>query len=536
VNRKRLICLQLSVIASILLATASCGGGGSTTRNPVVVPPNSSPVGITISPNTATLEPTNHFTFVANVTGTTNTAVTWTVQEGTAGGSITAAGVYTAPPSNGTFHVIATSQADSTRHSQAIINVMPIEVSIQPDKDVLGPNGVRAFDSFVNTSLDSSVTWSVQEGSAGGTVTTDGTYTAPITSGTFHVIATSVQNPTRSAIADVTIVAHGFRPTGDMSIGRTAPTATLLPNGKVLITGGDSCFLFSYYTGECPVATTEIYDPATESFSPGPTMSAARSFHTATLLTNGKVLIVGGGNVISELYDPATNSLSNTGSTTIARDSHTATLLPNGKVLIVGGLTGNLNSNSGSLASSELYDPASGTFTTTGNLLTARASHTATLLGNGTVLITGGYDHATRHSSAELYDPGTGTFTATSLMTQPRVFHTAKLLSDGKVLITGGFGGVSRSAEIFNPTTGTFATTGSMTTNRGEHVAVRLPNSTVLIAGYSVIAETFDPTAGTFTQTGSMEFDRVFAAVVLLQDGRAVVFGGSDRKSAEIYK
>jgi WD40 repeat protein len=535
VVKKIVIHTRLLVLVFVaLIGAVSCGGGGAS-RNPVVAPPVvTPPIAVSISPASANLESGNQFTFVANVTGTTNTAVTWSVQEGAAGGSITSAGVYTAPASDGIFQVIARSQADPTRQAKAMVTVAPIEVSIQPESDVLGPHGVRSFTSSVSTSLNPAVIWSLQEGALGGAITADGTYTAPSSTGEFHVIATSVQNPVRSAIANVTVVANGFRRTADMSVGRTAPTATLLPNGKVLITGGDSCFLFSYYTGECPLASTELYDPVTETTAPAASMSVTRSFHTATLLNNGKVLVVGGwASSTSELYDPATNTFTNSGNTSVIRDSHTATLLPNGKVLIAGGVTGQFGA---STASAELYDPATGTFSPTGNMAAPRFSHTATLLADGTVLITGGLNNTpSSQATAELYDPATGTFTLTGQMKYRRVFHTATLLNSGKVLITGG-SGTRFEQEIFDPTNGTFSVTGSMSTPRAVHIAVRLLDGRVLVAGEDFTAETYDPVTGTFTQTGSMESARAFSAAVLLQDGRVFVCGGSDSKSVEIYE
>ena len=130
-----------------------------------------------------------------------------------------------------------------------------------------------------------------------------------------------------------------------------------------------------------------------------------------------------------------------TGSMTVAREMHTATFLGNGKVLIAGGYDG-FNGN----ASAELYDPAAGTFTATGSMTVARWEHTATLLPNGTVLIAGGGS-----SSAELYDPAAGTFTATGSMTVARIKHTATLLLSGMVLIAGGDdnGLTLETAELF---------------------------------------------------------------------------------------
>ena len=146
-----------------------------------------------------------------------------------------------------------------------------------------------------------------------------------------------------------------------------------------------------------------------------------------------------------------------TGSLTTARRQHTATMLPNGKVLVVGG-----QNDQGRLATTELYDPASGLWTTTGPLNNARYKHTATLLPNGKVLVAGGTGSSGVLSSAELYDPATGTWTVTGSMTAARQWHTATLLPNGKVLVAGGTGsgGALSSAELYDPTTGTWTATG----------------------------------------------------------------------------
>jgi hypothetical protein len=216
-------------------------------------------------------------------------------------------------------------------------------------------------------------------------------------------------------------------------------------------------------------------------------LGTARYLHTATLLPNGKVLVAAGVDVnfnvsaSAELYDPATGTWTVTGSLATARVDHTATLLPNGKVLVAGGT--NINSN---LASAELYDPASGTWTATGSLGTGRQSHTATLLPNGNVLVAGGFGGfpATQLASAELYDPASGTWTATGSLGTAREFHTATLLPNGKVLVAGGFNGsLLASAELYNPASGTWSATGSLGTARFAHTATLLPNGNVLVAG-----------------------------------------------------
>ena len=212
---------------------------------------------------------------------------------------------------------------------------------------------------------------------------------------------------------------------------------------------------------------------------------ATARVHTATLLPNGKVLVAGGENAAAdlasaELYDPASGTWTTTGSLVNSRSQHTATLLPNGKVLVAGGL-----GDGGPLASAELYDPASGTWTATGSLATARDGHTATLLPNGKVLVAGGFN-GSYFASAELYDPVSGTWTATGSLATARSLHSATLLPNGKVLVAGGLGAgdvALASAELYDPASGTWTATGSLATARADHTATLLPNGKVLVAG-----------------------------------------------------
>ncbi|MGA8313751.1 MAG: kelch repeat-containing protein [Terriglobales bacterium] len=538
-----------------VIATSQADSTKSSTAV-VTVPP----VAVSLSQTAVTIDVGNQFTFVANVTGTVNTVVSWSIQEGGSGGSITGSGIYTAPGTHGTFHVIATSQADTARQVTATVTVAPLLVSIFPPSDLLGPLGVRVFSPIVNTSLSTNVTWNVQEGTAGGSVTASGQYTAPNNTGLFHVIATSVQDATKNGTANVTIVPSGFRPTGNMSDSRDAHTATLLQSGKVLMAGGDPCLFEGFYYQDCPLSSAELYDPGAGTFASTANMKVTRVFHTATLLSNGKVLVAGGHDASAELYDPTTATFAATGSMSVGRSAHTATLLANGKVLIAGG-----QNLSGTLATTELYDPSGGTFTATGAMAAARAWHTATLLANGNVLIAGGSNSVGDLATAELYDPTTGSFSATGSMVSKRAFQVATLLSSGNVLVTGGSAGsgLLSSAEVYDAVAGSFRATGDMIAARDSHIAVLLANGTVLVAGGSsdfapdgstlvpgdnsaVTAELYNPGSGTFTQTGSMVAARAFPAGVLLQDGRVLVSGGSDClavivcdssvDSAELYK
>jgi N-acetylneuraminic acid mutarotase len=189
-----------------------------------------------------------------------------------------------------------------------------------------------------------------------------------------------------------------WRATGELVTARAGHTATLLPDGQVLVAGG--------YEGHVTLASAELYDPATETWTATGSMATARSAHTATLLPNGQVLVAGGynGNSLAsaQLYDPATGVWTATGSMATARYAQTATLLPNGQVLVVGGIH-RPNSNH-VVKSTELYDPASGRWTATASLSPGRVAHTAILLLNGNVLVSGGISTYGVLAQAALYE------------------------------------------------------------------------------------------------------------------------------------
>ena len=224
-------------------------------------------------------------------------------------------------------------------------------------------------------------------------------------------------------------------------------------------------------------------------------LDQARNYHTATLLSDGRVLVAGGyfynyqqhkGGFLdtAELYDSGTGKWTYTGSLNFDRHTSTATLLPDGRVLVAAGF-GSSGGVSGLLASAELYDPATGNWTVTGSLNDKRTNHTATLLPNGQVLVAGG--NGSLQPAAELYDPATGTWTFTGNLNTPRGSHTATLLPDGKVLVAGGnyLGDYLASAELYDPATGNWTFTGSMNIARQVETATLLPDGKVLVAGGS---------------------------------------------------
>lgn len=338
-----------------------------------------------------------------------------------------------------------------------------------------------------------------------------------------------------SAVLGVGQQGMGFYALGNYSNGtvrslpteKTYLTSTLLNDGKVLIAGG-----FDSYASPTTFDEADLYNPVTGTFSRTGAMTAMRDSHTATKLSDGKVLVAGGyadTPIIgtAELYNPTTENFRATGSMLESRAYHTATLLPDGKVLVTGGWT-----DAGAIATAELYNPATGTFNATGSMSTARDDHTATLLANGKVLIVGGGANV-----AELYDPATGTFTAAGMTVESRYGNTATLLPDGRVLITGGSWGsiFETEAELYDPMSGTFSVAGPMIDWRYWHTATLLANGKILVAGGGVnSAELYDPATNTFSATGLTLGARFDFAASLLNNGNVLVIGDTP-PMAEIY-
>jgi YD repeat-containing protein len=340
-----------------------------------------------------------------------------------------------------------------------------------------------------------------------------------------------------------------FTFTGALNIPRSPATATLLNNGQVLIVGGTNQNTLNLE------GTAEIYNPTTHRFTTTGSLNTLRSSFTATLLANGMVLIAGGYdsnlNVLSsaELYNPATGTFAYAGNLLVARAAHDATLLTNGTVLITGGLTGSQTLGYDTIASAELYDPATGLFRPTGTMNDTRSGHTATLLGNGQVLVAGGYSASggvdPDLATAELYNPASGTFTLTGNMNSTRIGSTATILDNGKVLLVGGFvhGAASYfvgAAELYDSSTGTFSPTGVMNIPREVQTATLLNNGTVLIAGGqgrgdTTTAELYDPVAGLFSVTGHTDTHLIEAAV-RLNDGTVLAIEGTYPGNAELYQ
>jgi Kelch motif protein len=355
----------------------------------------------------------------------------------------------------------------------------------------------------------------------------------------------------------------------ELKAARSRHTATLLPDGRLLVAGGS----------DDPGMGAEIYDPRTGRWTVTGALNANRSGHTATLLADGTVLVLGGdaigsnpnGLVLdgsSEVFDPANETWTYTSSMITVRAGFSATLLPNGKVLVVGGV----DERDETLVSAELYDPRTGSWERTGSMSQARADHTATLLPDGRVLVTGGVADdffGLPVQSAEVYDPSTGTWAHAGSLKHARVGHTATALADGTVLVSGGWYrfcpggycdfGTLTAVERFDPDP-----MAARSTVIGEgppryyHTATRLPDASILTVGglqsydevpnvhYATLrgAQQFAPDGATWRDASILNLPRFNHTATLLPDGSVLVVGGSvlhgytqtPLKSVEIYR
>ncbi|HEX9097819.1 MAG TPA: kelch repeat-containing protein [Candidatus Dormibacteraeota bacterium] len=351
----------------------------------------------------------------------------------------------------------------------------------------------------------------------------------------------------RTAQMPAGVVNGAWSSVASMGVGRGYHTATLLPNGKVLVVAGSDVRI---------LASAQLYDPRTRTWSSAGMLSTPRTLHTATLLKSGKVLVVGGSPVqpyylgslaSAELYDPQTNSWTSAASMHTPRSDHTATLLADGRVLVVGGIDASNDVSGTVLSSAELYDPVTNRWAMAAPMPLARAKHRAILLPDHRVLILGGTDTAyvptgSDLRSAALYDPASQSWSSVASMKYARTFPTATLLPDGRVLVVGDDGVNERTAEIFDPQTDGWSPVPDPRVGRAEHVAVGLNNGTVLVAGGvgETSAQLFDWRRNAWTNAGALTVDRASATATLLPDGRVLIAGGfGDRSvpwaSAEVY-
>ena len=336
--------------------------------------------------------------------------------------------------------------------------------------------------------------------------------------------------------------------TGSLSTPRFDHTLTLLANGKVLAAGGRTNPAGTVFN------TAEVYDPLTETWTPTGPMNDYRWEHTATLLPDGRVLVAGGFGGLptgtgdnaqpvlnsAEIYDPATNTWTPTGSMNVRRALHTAILLPDGQVLVAGGrwcpnappATCNFTFRT---ETAELYNPATGTWTPTGSMNEARHTTASVLLPDGRVLVPAGFTNGGNGFNGDLYDPATGTWSLTSNMNFARARQGAMLLQDGRVMVALGFP-ATQTTEIYNPATNDWDFAAPLTgfSSRFNYAYTVMPNGKVLIASgqtnppsaLTTRTDEYDPATNTWSTQAPMN-DPHASSSSLANSYRAVVLSAS---------
>ncbi|HXN01722.1 MAG TPA: kelch repeat-containing protein [Candidatus Dormibacteraeota bacterium] len=344
----------------------------------------------------------------------------------------------------------------------------------------------------------------------------------------------------RTAQSPAGVVQGTWSATGSMAVNRGSHTATLLPDGRVLVVGGMQTFR--------AVASAEVYDPQTRTWSSAGWLPVPSWGHTATLLPNGKVLVVGGSQAdgyhvdsssSAQLYDPRTNSWSAAASMHTPRSFHTATLMPDGRVLVVGGVEASGVLSGEVLASAELYDPGTNAWAPAPPLSIARAKHVAILLANQDVLVLGGTQGAGYSKAsdalraAELYHPTTQTWSLAASMQYARILPNGLPLPDGRVLVVGDEGSNEQTAEIFDPATGHWSSIANPSVGRADAVAVQLRSGNVLVAGGigQTTVQAFDWRKDSWSSAGNLYSIRASATATVLPDGQVLVAGGFGNRS-----
>jgi hypothetical protein len=329
---------------------------------------------------------------------------------------------------------------------------------------------------------------------------------------------------------------------GPLAAARQLHTATALGDGRVLVIGGKTP---ADGANTSAIAAAEMWDPATGEFEPAGSIAEARYGHTATLLPDGRILVVGGyGDDATwldsaEVWDPMTGEFGSAGSLGVGRHAHSATLLPDGRVLVVGGYGGEWEW----LTSAEIWDPETGSFAPTGELVEARWEHDAVPLPDGRVLVVGGAETIHPRTLVEIWDPETGTFMPAGELEQGRTEHATTVLTDGRVLVAGGAPGGDpwevASVEVWDPVTNSVTASGPLEYARTSHSATLLPTGNVLIVGGTnsngteMPAELWDQETGSFGEADIFT-DQYGHTANLLPDGRVLIVGGlvTDQESS----
>jgi hypothetical protein len=477
--------------------------------------------------------PKGSLLLAATIEGLSDPTVNWSVQEGASGGSVDAQGRYSAPSIPGTYHVVATSHATTSLAGTVTIQVQASGTTlvISPNASYLMTSGALTLVAKANGTATHEVSWDMTEGSTAGSVDPKGRYSAPATPGTYHVVATSLWDPSVQANATVVVEAGGALATLVLPKPLHNLEAVRLLDGRVLVAGGANT---PVGTGQDQaVADAYFFDPATNAFTPAGTMTSTRQEHRGVLLPDGRVLISGGVLMLpytqplgtQEWFTPGTG-FATTGNLANARTRHDLASLPDGTLFVFG-------NPYFSQPVTEVFDPASGT--ATGNPepgISVPLTGRAVSLEDGRVLVLGESNNGGTTASY-LCDPVATTWTALPARGASRLGSEVVRLLDGRVLILGGASNEPR-AELFDPTTSTFQWTGALFQNRDYCKATLLPNGTVLVTGglhgYGGIAqcELYDPVSGLFSTAGTLPKARFKHAATVLPNGKVLILGGAE--------
>ena len=225
------------LLLEILVVSAACGAvlPGGQASNSDTAGPAAAGVVVTLAPLSAQVAPGGTVSFAGSATGSADTGIAWSVQEGASGGFVSESGVYSAPAAEGTFHVVAASRADPSKRQVATVTVASgganaVGVTVGPSAPTVDACQSVAFTATVSGSANQTVTWSVKEGLAGGTVTPEGVYTAPSSPGTYHVVATSLAEPAWMAEGSVTVGAEKV-----LAVAVATGSGTVAPNGALAV-------------------------------------------------------------------------------------------------------------------------------------------------------------------------------------------------------------------------------------------------------------------------------------------------------------